>query len=185
MDDNTIIDLLFERSEQGLAGLTARYGAVLRRTAANYLSDPQDVEECVNDAYLGVWNSIPPHRPECLSGYVCRIARNLAVKRYHADTAAKRNSAYDAVLDELQACIPSNVDIEEELAAKEISAAIDRFLDTLQYFDRFCFIRRYWYADPIGEIAAATQKSRHFVSVRLFRTREKLRQYLKEEEYLT
>lgn len=185
VDDKAIIDLLFERSEQGLAALEQTYGAAVRRTAANYLRDAQDVEECVNDAFLGVWNSIPPHRPESLAAYVCRIARNLAAKRYHANSAAKRNRAYDAVLDELQECISSSVDVEAEFAAKEISAAIDRFLSALSYLDRFCFVRRYWYADPIEAIADMTKKSRHYVSVRLFRTRNKLYQYLKEEEYLT
>lgn len=184
MDDNAIIDLLFERSEQGLIELERKYGAAVRRMAANGLLEEQDAEECVNDTILGVWNSIPPQRPECLSAYVCRIARNLAAKRYRANHAAKRSSAFETAIDELQDCISAPENVEAEAEAKELSAAISRYLKTLRYFDRFCFIRRYWYGDPVSEIAAMTRESRHYVSVRLFRTREKLREYLKEEELI-
>ena len=116
--------------------------------------------------------------------YVCRIARNLAVKKYHANTAFKRDGRYDATLDELAECIPASIDIEADYAAKELSAAISRFLDTLSYEDRFCFVRRYWFADSISDIAAATHRKAHFVSVKLFRTREKLLRYLKKEGFV-
>lgn len=184
LEDNMIIKLLFERSEQAIAELDMKYGAAVRKTAANILNDRQDVEECANDTYLGVWNSIPPQRPDPLKSYVCKIARNIAAKRYHSNTAQKRNGNYDLVLDELAECIPSNVDIEGEYTAAEISSAVSRFLDTLNYEDRFCFVRRYWYADPVSDIAAMTRLDRHRISVRLFRTRRKLYAYLKEEGLL-
>ena len=185
MEDSQIIALFYERSEQAIEELDRKYGATVRKTAANVLSDRLDVEECVSDTWLGVWNTIPPQHPKPLISYVCRIARNLAVKKYHSNTAKKRNGNYDLVLDELAECIPASTDVESDYAAKEIAAAIDRFLDTLGYEDRFCFVRRYWYADPVSEIAAATQRDSRRISVRLFRTREKLYRYLKEEGLLT
>ena len=184
MEDNGIIDLFLERSEQAIAELDGKYGAAVKRTAANILNDPQDVEECANDTYLGVWNSIPPHKPDFLKSYVCRIARNLAVKRFHSNTAEKRNGNYDLVLDELEECIPSGANIEADYTAKEISSAVSRFLDTISYEDRFCFVRRYWYADPVSDIAAMTHRDSHRISVRLFRIRRKLCNYLKEEGLL-
>ena len=184
MEDNRIINLFFERSEQAIAELDRKYGKTVKKTAANILSDMQDVEECVNDTYLGVWNSIPPQRPDPLISYVCRIARNLAAKKYHSNTAQKRNSNYDLVLDELEECIPSKVNIETEYTSKETAAAVSRFLDTLSYEDRFCFLRRYFYADPVSDIAAMTHRDSHRISVRLFRTRKKLYNYLKEEGLL-
>jgi RNA polymerase sigma-70 factor (ECF subfamily) len=153
----------------------------VRRTAANLLRDRLDAEECVNDTWLGVWNSIPPQRPNPLVSYVCRIARNLAVKRWRAETAAKRNGEYDLVLDELAECIPSGMDVESELERRELTGAINRFLDTLGYEDRFLFVRRYWYADSVADIAAATHGSVNRTSVRLFRLREKLRKSLQKE----
>ena len=183
LEDSEIIRLFFERSEQAVAELDRSYGAVLRKTAANILHDGRDAEECVNDAYLGCWNSIPPHRPAPLISYVCRIVRNLAVSRLRSETAAKRNGGLDLVLDEIAEIVPSSFSVEEEADAGELAAAIDRFLHTLDYDDRFMFVRRYWYADSIGDIAAAMHSRENRVSVRLFRLREKLRTTLKKEGY--
>ena len=159
MEDSEIIALFYERSEQAIAELDRKYGAAVRKTAANILNDRQDEEECVSDTWLGVWNSIPPQDPRPLRAYVCRIARNLAVKRYHANTAQKRSGGYELVLDELAECIPSTVSVEDDYTAKELSAAISRFLDTCSYEDRFCFLRRCWYADSVADIAAIDRKS--------------------------
>ena len=184
MEDSQIIALFLERSEQAIAELDRKHGAAARKAAANILGDRQDAEECVNDALLGVWNSIPPQRPRSLPAYVCRIARNLAINRYRANTAQKRNAGYELVLDELAECIPSGADVETELEARELTEAIDRFLAALSREDRFLFVRRYWFADPVAELAALTGGSPGRVSVRLFRLREKLRKMLTKEGLL-
>ena len=181
MEDIQIIELFFERSEQAIVELSAKYGAVCRRVADNILNDRLDAEECVNDAYLGVWNTIPPERPDPLVSYVCRIVRNLALKKYHGNTAQKRNSTYDVALDEIAECIPSRSSVEDEVEAGEVARMIDRFLETLERPDRILFVRRYWHADSIEELAALFQRSRHYVSVRLSRIRKALGQYLKKE----
>lgn len=184
MEDARIIDLFYERSEQAVSELDRKYGAAVRKTAANILRDREDAEECVNDTYLGVWNSVPPHRPEPLGSYVCRIARNIAVSRLRANTAARRSGGVELVLDELAECVPASVDLEGELEARELLAAIERFLSTLSYDDRFLFVRRYWYADSVKEIAAAVHSRENRVAVRLFRLREKLQKFLMKEGLL-
>lgn len=184
LEDREIIDLFFERSEQAIRELDKRYGRAVKKTVGNILRDSQDAEECVNDAYLGVWSSIPPQRPEHLGGFVCRIARNRAVSRLRSEKAAKRNRGFDLVLDELAEIIPSGADPETELEAKELARAVDRFLSTLDYDDRFLFLRRYFYADSVRDIAAATGRKENQLSVRLFRLREKLRKNLIKEGLL-
>ena len=184
VEDSTIISLFFERSERAIEELNRKHGPAVKRTAANILKDRLDVEECVSDTYLRAWNSIPPQAPNPLASYVCRIARNLAVNRYHANKAEKRNSNYDLVLDEMEECIPSGMNIETELEAKELGAAINRFLRGLSKEDRFLFVRRYWYADSVRELAAMTNGSPNRISVRLFRLREKLRNTLTKEGLL-
>ena len=184
LEDSKIISLFYERSEQAIAELERKYGAAVVKTASNILSSKQDVEECANDTYLGVWNTIPPQNPNPFISYVCKIARNIATLKFHSNTAIKRNGQYDLVLDELEECIPSAVNVESDYEAKELSDAISHFLDTLKYEDRFFFIRRYWYADSVSDIAAMTQRDSHLISVHLFRTREKLYHYLKEEGLL-
>ena len=184
LEDSKIIDLFFARSEQAIDELDKAHGAAVRKKADNILRDRLDVEEIVNDTYLGVWNSIPPHRPEPLVSFVCRIARNQAVSRLRGEKAARRNSDFDLVLDELTEVLPADMDVEEDYAQKELAAAINRFLSTLDYDDRYLFVRRYWFADPVKEIAAAMKTKENRVSVRLFRLREKSRNTLQKEGLL-
>lgn len=183
MDDQEIIALFYARSERAIAELSAKYGGVCTQISRNILSNPLDAVECVNDAYLGVWNTIPPQRPDPLLTYVCRIMRNLSIKKYHANTAVKRNSSYDAALEELAACVPAAATVEGEYAAKELAAALDRFLATLDREGRVMFVRRYWYADSPTDIGARFRCSGHTVSVRLSRIREKLRKFLEKEGF--
>ncbi|MBR4579181.1 MAG: sigma-70 family RNA polymerase sigma factor [Oscillospiraceae bacterium] len=184
MTDTQIIDLFFERSEQAIEELAKKHGAAVSRIAFNILGDPQDTEECVNDTWLGAWNAIPPSRPSPLRTFVCRIARNLATKKYHAGMAQKRNSQYDLALDELCEYIPDSDSVEDRCGARELAAAIDRFLDGLEPLDRFLFMRRYWYSDSLGELAKLSAMSYGAVSVRLHRVKEKLKNYLLREGLL-
>ena len=125
MEDQKIIELFFARSEQAIAQLQNKYGNRCLRVAGNILNNRLDAEECVNDAYLAVWNSIPPQKPNPLLTYVCHIVRNLSIKKYHANSALKRNSHYDIALDELEECIQTNETVENELAVKELAGAIN------------------------------------------------------------
>lgn len=81
MEDTQIIHLFYKRSEQAIAALEKKYGRLCCKIANNILNSSEDVEECVNDAYYAVWNSIPPQNPAPLSAYVCRIVRNLEQQR--------------------------------------------------------------------------------------------------------
>ena len=181
LDDSEIIELFFERSEQAIIELSKKYGSVLTKIANNILNNQFDAEECVNDAYLGAWDTIPPQRPQPLLSYVCRIVRNLAVKKYHSNTAAKRNSTYDVSLDELENCFPSSNSVEDEFNAKETARIIDEFLEALDEENRVMFVRRYWHAASIEELAELFHTSKHNISVRLSRTREKLKKHLIKE----
>ena len=184
MEDSGILELYFLRNEQAIQETDRKYGRLCHGIAVNVLSDRQDSEECVNDTYLAVWNAIPPQKPDPLRTFVCKIARNLAAAKYHANTAKKRNSRYDAALDELEGCLAAGGSVEEAYDAKELSEAINAFLSSLSYTDRFLFVRRYWYSDSMQDIAAMTGSTANSVAVRLYRLREKLRHYLIREGLL-
>lgn len=181
MDDSAIIELFFARSERALDELSRKYGWSCRRLAYNILGSPEDVEECVNDAWLGVWNTIPPNRPAMLSAYVGRIVRNLAITKYRAATAQKRDSRYDQALEELENCLPARTTVEDEADARETGRLVNAFLGTLDPDNRIIFMRRYWYGDSIEGIAAMIGVTPHFISVRLSRIRARLKKYLREE----
>lgn len=183
MEDSKIIELFYARSEQAIMELSTKYGAVCNKVAKNILNNRQDAEECVNDAYLGAWNTIPPQKPAPLLTYICRIVRNLSIMKYHANTAIKRNSFYDVALDELEDCISSSVSVEAEITTNELSTLLDCFLDTLDQQNRVMFVRRYWFSDSVSDIAGRFHISNNNAAVRLSRTREKLKKYLQKEGY--
>ena len=177
-EDSRLIKLFFERSGQALTLLSEKYGAICLATARNILSSEQDAEECLSDAYLAVWNKIPPERPEPLAAYLLRIVRNQALKKLRQNTAEKRGSGYGTVLEELEGCIPSRESVEDEAEAKELAKAIDRFLSSIAKDERVLFVRRYWFGDSISELAGLFSQSGHNISSRLYRTRKKLRKFL-------
>lgn len=184
MSDEEIIDLFFERSEQAISELAKKHGKAVNQVAFQILGDREDAKECVNDTWLGAWNSIPPQRPAPLRTYVCRIARNLATKKFHAKIAKKRNSLYDVALDELENCLPDSRTVEEHLEADALAEIISRFLDTLSYEDKFLFMRRYWFADSLPEAAKMAGMRYQTAAVHLHRVREKLRKQLLKEGVL-
>ncbi|MBP3413230.1 MAG: sigma-70 family RNA polymerase sigma factor [Oscillospiraceae bacterium] len=181
MEDHEIIELFFARSEDAIAALARKYGTASKKLAQGILNDREDAEECVNDAYLGVWNTIPPRRPKPLLTYLCAIVRNQALKKYHSKTAAKRNSTYDVALSELEHCFPSSDSVEEAFDAAETARCVNAFLKALDRESRILFVRRYWYAESVGDLAVLFRTNRHTISLRLFRIREKLKKHLRKE----
>ena len=172
------------RSEQAIKELDSKYGRTCHKLSYNILHNDLDAEECVNDAYLGTWNAIPPEHPNPLSAFLCKIVRNLSIMRHHANTAMKRNSIYDVALEELEDCISSPVTIESALERKELARIIGNFLDTLTTENRVIFVRRYWFSDSYADIAERVGMTEKNVSVRLTRVRKQMRKYLAEREVL-
>ncbi|MBE6609003.1 MAG: sigma-70 family RNA polymerase sigma factor [Ruminococcaceae bacterium] len=184
MNDERIIELFFERSEEAVSALNEKYGRICHTLSYNIVGNNQDAEECVNDAYLGAWNAIPPARPNPLLAFICKIVRNISLKRYEKNTAAKRNSRYDVALEELENCLSSSTEIDSEISENELTKIIEAFLDTLVKENRVIFLRRYWFSDSYADIAKQVGLTEKNVSVRLTRIRKELREYLTEREVL-
>ena len=198
IDDEKIIELFFERSEQAIRELDIKYGKICHNLSYNIVNSRQDAEECVNDAYLGAWNAIPPVRPNPLLSYIVKIVRNISLKIYWRKEAAKRSGHYTIALeeiegciadqktveDEIEACIAAPNTVEAEIEARELARIIEAFLDTLTVKERVIFMRRYAYADTYADIAKRVGISEKNVSVRLALIRQKMKQYLIEREVL-
>ena len=181
--DNRILKLLWDRQERGLEEMAAAYGQRLYGIAYNILGNRHDAEECVNDTYLALWNTIPPQRPEPLIAYACRVGRNIALNRLRSDSTQKRDSRYDLSLDELAGCIPG-ASLEHVMDGRILGQSINKFLATLPKMSRIIFLRRYYFGDSVKKIAGSLSLSENTVSVRLNRIREKLRKFLEKEELL-
>lgn len=181
MDDDSIIDLYINRSEQAILETKKKYGAYCRTIARNILSNYLDVEECENDTYMATWNTIPPKYPEKFKVFLGRIIRNIALDKYSYNTAKKRNKEFECILNELEEFIASNHTVEIEYEEGEIARVINQFLYTLEEEQRHVFIRRYWYSDSIIEISEKFHMSQSKVKSSLFRMRNKLKIYLEKE----
>lgn len=180
IDDEKIIEMFFERSEQGIRELDNKYGTICHNLSYNIVNNRQDTEECVNDAYLGAWNTIPPVRPNPLLSYIVKIVRNISLKTYWSKEAAKRGGHYTIALQEIETCIADQKMVEDEIEARELAGIIEEFLDTLPLENRVIFMRRYWFSDSYKDIAEFMGLSEKNISVRLTRVRKKMKQYLIE-----
>ena len=181
LEDSKIIELFNERSEEAIIELSKKYEHTAIKIAYNILGNTLDSEECVNDAYLGVWNTIPPQNPNPLRTYLFRIVRNLAIKKYHNKTAIKRNSIYDVSLDELESCFGK---LDDDIETIELTEIINDFIGNLSKDERIIFVKRYWYAESVSDIAKLIGTNNHNISVKLSRIRNKLKSYLKKEGYI-
>ncbi len=179
MDDSQIISLLFDRNDKALGIVADKYGPLLYRLSDNILHCREDSVECVNDTYLAVWNSIPPQKPNPLVAFICRITRNLSLKRLREKTAQKRN-AQTLPIHELEFALADR-SFEQSIDARELAKKLDRFLDTLDTESRVVFMKRYWFCDEINEIATAVNLSEGNIYQKLSRTRKQLRTYLEKE----
>lgn len=180
MEDRRIIELFFERSEQAVHALSGKYGKLCRTIARGILADPRDVEECENDTWMRVWNSIPPDCPEYLGAYVGRITRNLAINRLKFDSRKKRGGELASIHTELRDCIPDRHDVEAA-ADDTVLQCIRRFLERQSPRDRVLFLRRYFYLESVQDLAAPFGITASAVSTRLGRMRAKLKTELEKE----
>ena len=182
MEDSRIVELFWQRDESALREVESKYGRYCYSIASNVLHNAEDARECVNDTWLGAWNAMPPNRPARLSVFLGRITRNLAIMKWRSSTTAKRGgTSVDVPIDELEECIPSGEAIDENLAAEELTAQINAFLETLDEDERNVFLCRYWFFDSIAQIAKRFGFRTSKVKVMLKRTRDKLAVYLRKE----
>ena len=182
LDDIKIIDLYWERSESAIDETSLKYGNYCTKIAINILQNREDSEECVSDTYLKAWDAIPPQRPAKLSAFLGRITRNLSFNRFTARNTQKRGGTnIELLLSELEECIPSDSSVEADYEAGQTARIIDAFLASAKPDNRIIFVRRYWYADSITEIASRFDMSESKVKSILFRTRNKLKDYLEKE----
>ena len=182
MDDTKIVNLYWARSEQAISETAAKYGKYCRTISFNILANADDADECVNDTYMGAWNSMPTHRPSHLAPYLAKLTRWLSLNRLRESNSLKRGGGeVSAVLDELAETLDSGIDTEKELEIKELNREIRRLLDKMDNAERDIFLARYWYAASISEIAEKSGFTESKVKSMLHRTRKKLLKQLKEE----
>ena len=180
MDDQQIIALFFQRSEQAVAETDRAYGRKLYVLSNNILNNREDAEESVSDTYMETWKTIPPKHPTYFYAFLASICRNLSLNRLDWRMAAKRNAEIIALTQEMEMCIPDKRQ-EAEFDRRELRRVLEAFLDSLPKESRLIFLRRYLYVDTVAEIAARYGISESKVKTQLHRTRAKLYKHLEKE----
>ena len=182
LTDEEIIALYWDRNEQAIKETDVKYRRYLYTISYNILRDDMDSEECLNDTYLGTWNSIPPRRPNAFQVFLAKITRNFALQKFRKQTAARRiPSELMVSLDELDECIGSGSTVEEEYMIRTISVVLNKFLRELSDRDSFIFVCRYYYSDSVAAIAKMLGTSDNTVYRRLKDMREALKKELEKE----
>ena len=180
MDDLRIIELYFKRDEQAIKETDVKYGKLCRSIAYNILNNHEDSEECVNDTYVGVWNAIPPIKPNNFMSFVCKIARNLSLKRLEFMKREKRSPDVLVSLDDLASVLPDDR-YAPDVSDEDVGKLISRFLRMQKEDVRSVFVRKYYFFDSIADIAVRFGFTESKVKNMLFYTRNKLRDYLIKE----
>ena len=183
--DDKIIELYWERNEQAIDETDFKYKNYLFAIAYNMVSDNRDCEECLNDTYIGAWNTMPPTRPAVLKAFLTTIIRRAAIKRYHHNLKKSSvPSEMTVALSELEGCFHSDEDVEASFDAKALGTMLTRFARALPERKQFVFLSRYYMGDSINKIAELLKVSTSTVNKELSAIRCKLLKALEQEGYL-
>ena len=182
MTDAEIISLYQNREEDAVAETEKAFGAYCYAIAYHILRNESDAKECVNDAYMALWQAIPPACPNQLKAFLGKTIRNIALNRAKQSARKKRGGDQrEVLLSELEECVPAVISVEQGAEDRVITECIERFLYDQPEEKRKVFLRRYWYADSLREVAKACGMSVGKVKSMLFRMRKELQEYLAKE----
>ena len=182
LTDEQIVELYWQREERAIKATDEKYGKYLLTIAYNIVHDKLDSEECLNDTYLGTWNSIPPARPSAFQAFISKIMRCAAVNKFKSNHAQKRvPSELTVALDEMDDFITYEKTVEEERITSELARVISEYLDSLDENSATMFICRYYYADKVDDIADMMKIHRSTVFRGLADMRKGLKEKLQKE----
>lgn len=185
MEDSKIVELYWARSQEAIARTAEKYGGYCHQIAYGILRNLQDSEECVSDTWLRTWNALPPQKPASLGAFVAKISRNLALDRYRkSHTASRGGGQVHLAMEEMEWALPTRDPMAELTDAAVLTAALERFLDSLPKRKRQVFLLRYWFFLAPSQIARQLDLPKNTVASILRRTRLELKEFLRQEEIM-
>ena len=180
MEDSKIIQLFWERDEAAVSAVSEKYGRYCAAVARNIIGNEESAEDCVNDTLMGLWDAIPPNRPDNLLAFAVGVTRNIALNTVKENKAQKRGGGeLNLVLDELYD-IASDYSVEMIAEQHEVMASVNKFLGRLSERKRTVFVLRYWHCCSVADISQAVGMSEANVYNVLKRVRKKLLEYLEK-----
>ena len=183
MDDKQIIELFFKRDEAALSETQEKYGKYCLKIAGNILEDVEDSKECFNDTLIMAWNKIPPLVPVSLKAFLGKIVRDISLSKYRENHAGKRYNAMTVMLDELEDCIPSGINIEDQAERRELIGMVNDYLEGIKTEDRVLFVRRYYFGESVKALSEEYGCSENRMTQKLLKLRRKLKAFVKKGGY--
>ncbi len=181
--DAQILALYHARDEEAIRQTDLKYRSYLYAVAQHILRSVPDTEECINDAYLDAWNTIPPAQPRVLAAYLVTLVRRRALDAYRRMHRQKRGGglAEPTLPDGYEPTAPGPTP-EEEAQARRIGESINTLLSQLTERQRYLFVGRYYLHVPVSVLARAQGRSRSAVQKELATIKAMLRTQLESED---
>ena len=179
--DNEIIKMYWARNEDAILETDKKYGKYAYKIAFNILQDHEDCEECKNDAYIAIWNAIPPTKPEVFRSFVAQIIRRIAINRYREKNAAKRvPSELFVSIEELHNYICDSDYWKTSIDSNRLGEYISNYLLEISDRQRYIFIERFYFAEPVAQIAADLSVAQSTIYREVERIKSGLKKYLEK-----
>ncbi len=182
LEDDEIIALFKKKDPRAIEETKKKYEKMLIKAAENVLHCLEDAEECVNDTYMKLWESIPRVGAEkiALAAYALRINRNISINRLEYERARKRGGDQsDLSIDELEEVLSDPAGGFENRVLTE--SYVMNFLSTLSRLEQKVFIGRFWYFENEEAIAEKLDIKLSRVKSTVRRCRVKFIEKLKED----
>lgn len=173
MTDRELMNILARDRNAGMEALLHQYTPLLRYVIGGVLRDPQDAEDCFSEVSLSLWQGLSGYDPaqSRLSTYLTAVARNTALN--HLKARIRREKHQPEPQEPEPTDTPEQVLLRRE-RMEHLKAMVEKLSDT----DQKVFYRRYYYLQPVAQIAAEMGLSQRAVEGRLYRLRQRLRQEL-------
>lgn len=174
MDDRALLELLDRDHNAGMEALLGRYAPLLRYVVGGVLRDRQDAEDCYSEVTLLLWRRLSDYDPGrgSLTAWLTAVARNTALNHLKAKLRRERHLA------EPETDAPAPDTPEDALLRRERTERLNAAIGRLGETDRQLFYRRYYYLQPVAQIAAEMGMTERAAEGRLYRLRQRLRQEL-------
>lgn len=172
MDDLALAQALQAGASDAMEALLRRYGSLLRYVVGGILRHPEETEDCLNEVCLQLWQKAGQYDPEkgSLSAWLTAIARNMAINRLKT---LRRDAALQSEAEPVSAVTP-----ETEVLRRERLERLRHLVERLPEVDRQLFYRKYYYVQPMAQIAAEMGLSLRSAEGRLYRLRKLLQREL-------
>ena len=176
MNDEMLMKSISQGDQSAFSCMIRTYSKLLWVVVGGILGGigtVQDIEECISDVYVHVWQNptaFDPHKGS-LKTFLAVIAKNRALNVYR-----KLSKANIAELDE--AISSADNDLLDYIVDKEMSQELYAAIATLAEPDKEILIRRYFFDQKPAAIAEHTALPVVEVKNRLYQSKLRLRKKL-------